>query len=167
MTASSTRRLVYKYADALLRIIQELDRFGIRFLKDENGDFDVKKVHHIGTYVLPDAERRHRQEGALPPAAAGPDPDFQPLHGDAAADRGGRPHRRRHRGQHPYRGVFSSLRAKAVILCVGRGRAARPAGVRLSVRHLRERRPIPATATRWPITPAPRSRTSNASRSIR
>ena len=34
-------------------IIQELDRFGIRFQKNENGDFAVKKVHHIGTYVLP------------------------------------------------------------------------------------------------------------------
>ena len=34
-------------------IIEELDSFGIRFLKNENGDFAVKKVHHIGTYVLP------------------------------------------------------------------------------------------------------------------
>ncbi|HUA54227.1 MAG TPA: fumarate reductase/succinate dehydrogenase flavoprotein subunit [Candidatus Sulfotelmatobacter sp.] len=44
---------VYKYAERCFGIIQELDRFGIRFLKDEKGDFDVKKVHHIGTYVLP------------------------------------------------------------------------------------------------------------------
>jgi len=44
---------VYKYAKRCFEIIQELDKFGIRFLKDEKGDFDVKKVHHIGTYVLP------------------------------------------------------------------------------------------------------------------
>jgi succinate dehydrogenase/fumarate reductase flavoprotein subunit len=44
---------VYNYAVRCFEIIQELDRFGIRFLKDEKGDFDVKKVHHIGTYVLP------------------------------------------------------------------------------------------------------------------
>lgn len=44
---------VYKYAKDCYGIIQELDRFGIRFQKDENGEFDVKKVHHIGTYVLP------------------------------------------------------------------------------------------------------------------
>ena len=44
---------VYKYAQNCYDIIQELDRFGIRFQKSENGDFDVKKVHHIGTYVLP------------------------------------------------------------------------------------------------------------------
>ena len=44
---------VYKYAENCYDIIQELDRFGIRFQKDENGEYDVKKVHHLGTYVLP------------------------------------------------------------------------------------------------------------------
>ena len=44
---------VYKYAENCFDIIQELDSFGIRFLKDETGDYDVKKVHHLGTYVLP------------------------------------------------------------------------------------------------------------------
>jgi len=44
---------ILKYAERCYSIIQELDSFGIRFLKNENGDFDVKKVHHIGTYVLP------------------------------------------------------------------------------------------------------------------
>ena len=44
---------VYKYARRCFEIIQELDRFGIRFQKDETGDYDVKKVHHNGTYVLP------------------------------------------------------------------------------------------------------------------
>ena len=32
--------------------MEELDSFGIRFQKTENGDFDVKKVHHISSYVL-------------------------------------------------------------------------------------------------------------------
>ncbi len=44
---------VYKYASRCFDIIQELDRFGIRFRKDEKGDYDVKKVHHLGSYVLP------------------------------------------------------------------------------------------------------------------
>ncbi len=44
---------VYKYAQRCYSIIEELDSYGIRFLKNENGDFAVKKVHHIGTYVLP------------------------------------------------------------------------------------------------------------------
>jgi len=44
---------VYRYAQECYAIIQELDSFGIRFQKDQNGEYDVKKVHHIGTYVLP------------------------------------------------------------------------------------------------------------------
>ena len=47
------QKAVYKYAQNCYSIIEELDSFGIRFLKNENGDFAVKKVHHIGTYVLP------------------------------------------------------------------------------------------------------------------
>ncbi|MGE3247131.1 MAG: fumarate reductase/succinate dehydrogenase flavoprotein subunit [Beijerinckiaceae bacterium] len=47
------QKAVLKYARNCFGIIEELDRFGIRFLKNENGDFAVKKVHHIGTYVLP------------------------------------------------------------------------------------------------------------------
>ncbi len=47
------QKAVLKYAQNCYSIIEELDSFGIRFLKNENGDFDVKKVHHIGTYVLP------------------------------------------------------------------------------------------------------------------
>ena len=44
---------VFKYASRCYDIIQELDRFGIRFQKNANGDYDLKKVHHLGTYVLP------------------------------------------------------------------------------------------------------------------
>ncbi len=44
---------VLRYAENCFDIIQELDSFGIRFQKDQNGEYDVKKVHHIGTYVLP------------------------------------------------------------------------------------------------------------------
>lgn len=44
---------LFRYAEECYGIIQELDEFGIRFQKDQNGEYDVKKVHHIGTYVLP------------------------------------------------------------------------------------------------------------------
>src|ERR1700676_3054848 len=47
------QKAVYKYAERCYSIIEELDSFGIRFLKNENGDYAIKKVHHIGTYVLP------------------------------------------------------------------------------------------------------------------
>jgi succinate dehydrogenase/fumarate reductase flavoprotein subunit len=44
---------VYKYAQRCFDIVQELDSFGIRFLRDATGDYALKKVHHMGTYVLP------------------------------------------------------------------------------------------------------------------
>lgn len=44
---------IYRYAEHCYDVIRELDGYGIRFQKDENGEYDVKKVHHIGTYVLP------------------------------------------------------------------------------------------------------------------
>ena len=47
------QKAVYEYAKRCYEIIQELDSFGIRFQKDETGEYDVKKVHHLGTYVLP------------------------------------------------------------------------------------------------------------------
>jgi succinate dehydrogenase/fumarate reductase flavoprotein subunit len=47
------QKAVLKYAESCYSIIEELDSYGIRFQKNENGDFAVKKVHHIGTYVLP------------------------------------------------------------------------------------------------------------------
>jgi succinate dehydrogenase/fumarate reductase flavoprotein subunit len=47
------QKAVLKYAETCYSIIEELDSYGIRFQKTANGDFAVKKVHHIGTYVLP------------------------------------------------------------------------------------------------------------------
>ena len=44
---------VLAYADRSYAMIQELDAWGVKFQKTETGDFDVKKVHHKGTYVLP------------------------------------------------------------------------------------------------------------------
>lgn len=34
-------------------MIKELDGWGVKFEKDETGDYAVKKVHHLGSYVLP------------------------------------------------------------------------------------------------------------------
>jgi succinate dehydrogenase/fumarate reductase flavoprotein subunit len=44
---------VYAYAERSFSMIEELDRWGVKFQKTETGDFDVKKVHHNGSYVLP------------------------------------------------------------------------------------------------------------------
>jgi len=44
---------VYAYASNSFAMIEELDKWGIKFEKDETGDYAVKKVHHLGAYVLP------------------------------------------------------------------------------------------------------------------
>src|SRR3982751_3577757 len=47
------QRAILEYAENSFSMIEELDRWGVKFQKTESGDFDVKKVHHKGSYVLP------------------------------------------------------------------------------------------------------------------
>lgn len=50
---------VMAYAANSFEMIQELDRWGVKFEKDETGDYSVRKVHHLGAYVLPMPEGHH------------------------------------------------------------------------------------------------------------
>jgi succinate dehydrogenase/fumarate reductase flavoprotein subunit len=47
------QRAILKYAENSYAMIEELDRWGVKFQKTESGDFDVKQVHNNGRYVLP------------------------------------------------------------------------------------------------------------------
>ncbi|MED5620204.1 fumarate reductase/succinate dehydrogenase flavoprotein subunit [Ideonella sp. BN130291] len=47
------QKTVMAYAQNSFPMIEELDRWGVKFEKDETGDYAVKKVHHMGSYVLP------------------------------------------------------------------------------------------------------------------
>jgi succinate dehydrogenase/fumarate reductase flavoprotein subunit len=47
------QKAVLAYATRSYEMIEQLDRWGVKFQKTETGDFDVKKVHHKGSYVLP------------------------------------------------------------------------------------------------------------------
>jgi len=47
------QRAVLAYARRSFAMIQKLDGWGVKFQKTRSGDFDVKKVHHNGNYVLP------------------------------------------------------------------------------------------------------------------
>jgi len=47
------QKTLFAYANNSYGMIEELDSWGVKFEKDENGDYAVKKVHHMGTYVLP------------------------------------------------------------------------------------------------------------------
>ena len=44
---------VLAYARESFGMIQELESWGVKFQKTSSGDYDVKKVHHQGSYVLP------------------------------------------------------------------------------------------------------------------
>ena len=59
-------------------MIQELDRWGVKFEKDETGDFDVRKVHHMGSLRAADARRPRHQEDPLPAAASAAGWSHQP-----------------------------------------------------------------------------------------
>ena len=47
------QKTVMAYARNSHAMVEELDRWGVKFEKDETGDYAVKKVHHMGSYVLP------------------------------------------------------------------------------------------------------------------
>lgn len=47
------QKAIYAYASRSFDMIRQLDRWGVKFEKDETGDYAVKKVHHMGAYVLP------------------------------------------------------------------------------------------------------------------
>jgi succinate dehydrogenase/fumarate reductase flavoprotein subunit len=44
---------VLAYARESFPMIQELESWGVKFQKTASGDYDLKKVHHKGSYVLP------------------------------------------------------------------------------------------------------------------
>jgi succinate dehydrogenase/fumarate reductase flavoprotein subunit len=50
---------VMAYARRSFSMIQYLDSLGVKFEKDETGEYNVRKVHHMGTYVLPMPEGHH------------------------------------------------------------------------------------------------------------
>ena len=47
------QKAILAYANGSYDMIRELDSMGVKFEKDETGDYRVRKVHHLGTYVLP------------------------------------------------------------------------------------------------------------------
>ncbi|WP_455380137.1 fumarate reductase/succinate dehydrogenase flavoprotein subunit [Acidihalobacter prosperus] len=56
------QKTVMAYAKRSFDMINKLDSWGVKFEKDETGDYSVKKVHHMGTYVLPMPEGHHMKK---------------------------------------------------------------------------------------------------------
>ncbi|OYY10067.1 MAG: hypothetical protein B7Y70_09085 [Rhizobiales bacterium 35-68-8] len=53
------QKAVMAYAQGSYPMIQYLDSIGVKFEKDGSGEYNVRKVHHMGTYVLPMPEGHH------------------------------------------------------------------------------------------------------------
>src|SRR5215475_12956584 len=53
------QKAVMAYAQGSYPMIRYLDQLGVKFEKDGSGEFNVRKVHHLGTYVLPMPEGHH------------------------------------------------------------------------------------------------------------
>ena len=53
------QKAVMAYATGSYPMIQYLDSIGVKFEKDGSGEYNVRKVHHMGTYVLPMPEGHH------------------------------------------------------------------------------------------------------------
>ncbi|MGB8352773.1 MAG: fumarate reductase/succinate dehydrogenase flavoprotein subunit [Chthoniobacteraceae bacterium] len=47
------QKAILAYARESFGMIQELESWGVKFQKTTTGDYDIKKVHHKGSYVLP------------------------------------------------------------------------------------------------------------------
>jgi succinate dehydrogenase/fumarate reductase flavoprotein subunit len=47
------QKAILAYAQQSFAMIQELESWGVKFQKTATGEYDVKKVHHQGSYVLP------------------------------------------------------------------------------------------------------------------
>lgn len=47
------QKAVYRTGELGFSVIQELEEWGVKFQKDNEGNYDLKQVHRVGKYVLP------------------------------------------------------------------------------------------------------------------
>lgn len=127
------QRTIYQTATRGFAMVQRLERYGVKFEKNEHGEYAVRRVHRSGSYVLPMPEgkdvkkalyrvlrqrsmrERIRIENRLMPVRVLVDPDSGGRAVGAAA-------------LHTRTGEFVAVGAKAVILATGAcGRLGLPA----------------------------------------
>lgn len=120
------QRPVLAYAERSYDMIQQLDSWGVKFQKTESGDFDVKKVHHQGKYVLPMPEGYDLKKILTRMIKRAGVRVLNRVMGTRLLTTGGRITGMM--GLDTRSGEFVVLRAKAVILCCGAsGRLGLPA----------------------------------------
>ena len=164
------QRTIYQTATRGFAMVQRLERYGVKFEKDEHGEYAVRRVHRSGSYVLPMPEGKDVKKALYrvlrQRVDAREDPHREPADAGAGAHRrtagpSARPRFNTRTGE------FVVVAAKAVILATGAcGRLGLPAS-RLPLRHLRE----PDQRRRRLLDGLPRGRravaASSASRSTR
>ena len=82
------QKAVMAYAQGSYPMIQLPRPLGVKFQKDGSGDYDVRKVHHMGTYVLPMPEGHHVKKILYRQLRRLQVGRHQPVHGDAPAQGG-------------------------------------------------------------------------------
>ncbi len=143
------QKAVMAYAQGSYPMIRYLDQLGVKFEKDGSGEFNVRKVHHMGSYVLPMPEGHHvkkilyRHLRRLQVAVVN-----RYMATRLLTDPDGR-----------IAGVIGVNTRTSEFLVACRHPAISSAPMRMP--------PIAATATPWRSTPAPSSPISSATRSIR
>ena len=87
------QRTIYQTATRGFAMVQRLERYGVKFEKDEHGEYAVRRVHRSGSYVLPMPEGKDVKKALYrvlrQTIDAREDPHREP------ADAGARAHRRR------------------------------------------------------------------------
>ncbi len=126
---------VMAYAQRSFEMIQYLDSLGVKFEKDGTGEYNVRKVHHMGTYVLPMPEGHHVKKALyrqLRRLRVDITNRFMATRLLTAPD--GRT--AGVIGVNTRTSEFIIVRAKAVVLACGAAGRAGPASIRLSLRDL-------------------------------
>ena len=85
------QRTIYQTATRGFAMVQRLERYGVKFEKDEHGEYAVRRVHRSGSVRSAHARGQGRQEGAVPGAAATldarEDPHREPADAGPGTDR--------------------------------------------------------------------------------
>ena len=163
------QRTIYQTATRGFAMVQRLERYGVKFEKDEHGEYAVRRVHRSGSYVLPMPEGKDVKKALYRVLRQRTMREKIRIENRLVPVRvltRGRPGRRRGRAEQPHRRVRRRRRPRPSSWPPGR--AAGSACPRRAICTAPTRtRPTPATATRWPTTRAPNCRASSASRSTR
>ena len=163
------QRTVRQTATRGFAMVQRLESYGVKFEKDEHGEYAVRQVHRSGSYVLPMPEGKDVKKVLYRRLRRREIRERMRIENRVMPVRVltvGRPGGRRGRLRHPHRRVRHG-RAQARSSwppAPAAGSACPPAATSTAPTRTP---PTPATATPWPTTRAPSSPASSASRSTR